>query len=112
MKLLRAIIRPEREREVVRALERAGIFALTKIPVTGRGRQGGATNGALAYAELAKTMILLVLEDERVDRAVTVVAHAAYTGNPGDGQIFVSPVEKTVRLRTGEIYVGANAEDD
>lgn len=111
MKLVRAIIRPEREREVVRALERAGIFALTKIPVTGRGRQGGATNGALAYAELAKLMLLLVLEDKQVDRAVTVVAHAAYTGNPGDGQIFVSPIEKTVRLRTGEIYVGANSED-
>ena len=110
MKLLRAIIRPEREREVIRALERAGIFALTKIPVTGRGRQGGATNGALAYAELSKTMLLLVLEDEKVDRAVTTIAHAAYTGNPGDGQIFVSPVEKTVRLRTGEIYAGANTE--
>ena len=111
MKMLRAIIRPEREREVVRALERAGIVALTKIPVTGRGRQGGATNGALAYAELAKTMLLLVLDDEQIDRAVTTIAHAAYTGNPGDGQIFVSPVEKTVRLRTGEIYVGANAEE-
>ncbi len=111
MKLLRAIIRPEREREVVRALERAGIVALTKFPVTGRGRQGGATNGALSYAELAKMMLLLVLDDEQVDRAVTTIAHAAYTGNPGDGQIFVSPIEKTVRLRTGEIYVGANAEE-
>lgn len=111
MKLLRAIIRPEREREVVRALERAGIFALTKVPVTGRGRQGGATNGALAYAELSKVMLLLVLEDEQVDRAITMVAHAAYTGYPGDGQIFVSPVEKTVRLRTGEIYASATAEE-
>lgn len=111
MKMVRAIIRPEREREVVRALERAGIFALTKVPVTGRGRQGGATNGALVYAELAKTMILVVLEDEQVDRAITTIAHAAYTGNPGDGQLFVSPVEKTVRLRTGEIYAGATAED-
>ncbi len=111
MKMVRAIIRPEREREVVRALERAGIFALTKVPVTGRGRQGGATNGALAYAELAKTMMLLVLEDEQVDRAVTTIAHAAYTGNPGDGQLFVSAVEKTVRLRTGEIYSTATSED-
>jgi len=112
MKLLRAIIRPEREREVVRALERAKIFAFTKIPVTGRGRQGGATNGALTYTELAKIMLLLVLEDDKVDRAITTVAHAAYTGNPGDGQIFISPIEKTVRLRTGEIYVGANAEEN
>ncbi len=112
MKLLRAIIRPEREREVVHALERVGIAAFTKIPVTGRGRQAGATNGGLVYTELSKTMFLLVLEDELVDRAVTTVAHAAYTGNPGDGQIFVSPVEKTVRLRTGEIYVGAGGEEE
>lgn len=112
MKLLRAIIRPEREREVVRALERAGIFALTKVPVTGRGRQGGATNGALTYAELAKTMLLLVLDDEQIDRAVTTVAHAAYTGNPGDGQIFISPIEKTVRLRTGEIYASATEGEE
>lgn len=111
MKLLRAIIRPERDREVVRALERAGILALTKIPVTGRGRQGGATNGAIAYAELAKIMLLLVLDDNEIDRAITTIAHAAYTGNPGDGQIFVSPIEKTVRLRTGEIYERAKAEE-
>lgn len=111
MKLLRAIVRPERERDVVRALERAGIVALTKIPVTGRGRQGGATNGALGYAELAKVMILIALQDEQVDRAVTVIAHAAYTGNPGDGQIFISPVEKVVRLRTGEMY-GASAMEE
>ncbi|MEK7795438.1 MAG: P-II family nitrogen regulator [Candidatus Hydrogenedentota bacterium] len=110
MKIVRAIIRPEREREVVHALERAGIVALTKIPVTGRGRQGGATNGALVYTELAKTMLLLVLDDDRVDRAVTVIAHAAYTGNPGDGQLFVSPVEKAVRLRTGEMYPSADGE--
>ena len=57
-------------------------------------------------------MFLLVLEDELVDRAVTTVAHAAYTGNPGDGQIFISPVEKTVRLRTGEIYIGAGREEE
>lgn len=92
MKLLRAIIRPEREREVVRDLERMGVFALTKVPVTGRGRQGGATNGTLSYAELSKTMLLIVLEETQVDRAVTMVSHAAYTGHPGDGQIFISPV--------------------
>ena len=57
-------------------------------------------------------MLLRVLGDEQIDRAVTTIAHAAYTGNPGDGQIVVSPVEKTVRLRTGEIDVGANAEEE
>jgi len=104
MKMIRAIIRPDRDREVVRALEDAGIFALTKMPVTGRGRQGGAESGSLRYQELAKLMLLVVVADEQVDAAVTAIAHAAYTGYPGDGRIFVSDVAKSVRIRTGEIH--------
>lgn len=103
MKMVRAIIRPEREPNVIRALENIGIFAMTKIPVTGRGRQGGVQVGALSYAEMAKVMLLVVVPDEQVDAAVTTIAHAAYTGYPGDGRIFILPVEKAVRLRTGEI---------
>jgi len=103
MKLIRAIIRPECEPRVMQALESVGVYALTKIPVTGRGRQGGAQMGNLAYLELAKVMLLIVLPDDQIDAAVTTLAHAGYTGYPGDGRIFVSKVNKTVRLRTGEI---------
>lgn len=103
MKMIRAIIRPECEARVMRALEGMGVYALTKIPVTGRGRQGGAQSGNLSYLELAKIMLLVVLPDDQADAAVTTLAHAAYTGYPGDGRIFVSKVDKTVRLRTGEI---------
>ncbi len=103
MKLIRAIIRPECEPRVMQALESVGVFALTKIPVTGRGRQGGAQTGNLAYLELAKVMLLIVLPDDQIDAAVTTLAHAGYTGYPGDGRIFISKVDKTVRLRTGEI---------
>lgn len=103
MKMLRAIIRPETEYKVVQALEKLGIYAMTKVPVTGRGRQGGVEAGRLHYTELAKLMLMIVVEDSQADAAITTLAHAAYTGYPGDGQIFISPVEKTIRLRTGEI---------
>ena len=112
MKLIRAIIRPEREERVVRALERQGLYALTKLPVTGRGRQGGAQVGGLHVAELAKIMLLLVVPAAQADQAVTTIAHAAYTGYPGDGRIFVSAVEKAVRLRTGEIDGGGNGDGE
>ena len=106
--MLKAIIRPEREPYVIRALERIGVFALTKVPVTGRGRQGGAEVEGLGYSELSKVMLLVVLEDDRVDETVTTIAHSAYTGYPGDGRIFVTAVDKAVRLRTGEIYQRAS----
>ncbi len=109
MKMIRAIIRPELEYRVIEALEQIGEFALTKIPITGRGRQGGVEAGSLHYAELAKVMMMLVVPDERVDAVLTTLAHAAYTGFPGDGRIFITPVEKTVRIRTGEIVAEAQS---
>ena len=104
MKMLRAIIRPECEDRVVKALERIGVNAMTKIPVTGRGRQGGVQAGALCYTELAKVMLMICLPDEKAEQAITAIGRAAYTGFPGDGRIFITDVEKTVRLRTGEIH--------
>lgn len=103
MKMIRALVRPEREMQVVQALEKVGEFALTKFPVTGRGRQGGVQSGMVHYSEVAKVMFMLVVPDERADIAVTTISHAAYTGYPGDGRIFISNVETAVRLRTGEI---------
>lgn len=103
MKMIRAIIRPECEAKVVQALEKQGIVAMTKFPVNGRGRQGGVESGRLHYTEMAKLMLMIVAPDDKVDSAVTTIAHAGYTGFPGDGRIFIAPVSKTVRLRTGDI---------
>lgn len=102
LRLVRAIVRPEREFEVVEALEKAGFVAMTKFDVLGRGRQRGLQVGAAKYDEVAKVMLMLVVETDRVATAVEVIKTAARTGNFGDGKIFVTPVEDAYTIRTGE----------
>lgn len=102
MKMIRAVIRPERETEVVTCLERAGFFACTKFDVLGRGRQRGIKIGSARYEEIAKLMLMLVVEDRDLERAMDIIKIAARTGNFGDGKIFVSPVEQALTIRTGE----------
>jgi nitrogen regulatory protein PII 1 len=102
MKMIRAIVRPEASDAVTEGLEEAGFFSLTKINVFGRGKQKGITLGSVHYDELPKTMILAVVDDKSVDEVIKIVKYKAYTGNFGDGKIFVSPVEDAVTVRTGE----------
>lgn len=102
MKMIRAIVRPEREEVVAEALAKNGFAALTKFGVSGRGRQRGIQVGAAVYEEMAKSAILLVVEDEKVDSAVGTIQEAARTGNFGDGKVFVSPVEAVYTIRTGK----------
>ena len=102
MKLLRAIIRPEREEQVVQALEAAGIVSLTKTDVLGRGQQRGIQVGATVYDELPKAKLLIVVEDAKLETAIAAITAAAKTGQPGDGKIFVSPVEAAYTIRTGQ----------
>lgn len=101
MKLVKAIIRPEKEAAVVRALEEVGIWAMSKWDVLGRGRQRGIQVGPSVYEELPKQCLLLVVEDEQVQQAVDAITDAARTGSPGDGRIFVSAVETAYTVRTG-----------
>ncbi|ADC89045.1 nitrogen regulatory protein P-II [Thermocrinis albus DSM 14484] len=105
MKLVRAFIRPEKEQEVVLALEGAGFPALTKMSVLGRGKQKGLKIGDVTYEELPKTLLLIVVKDEEVEKVVNTIMNHARTGNIGDGKIFVSPVEKAITIRTGEVEV-------
>jgi nitrogen regulatory protein PII 1 len=102
MKMIRAFIRPEKEQEVVQALEGAGFPSLTKVPVFGRGKQKGLTVGPVHYDELPKTLIMTVVDDKDMDRVVQVINDKARTGFFGDGKIFVSPVEQAFTVRTGE----------
>lgn len=102
MKMIRAIIRPEKEDEVISALETAGFPSVTKMDVLGRGKQRGIQVGSAVYDELAKTMLMVVVEDEKVEACSSAISTAARTGNYGDGKIFVSPVESTLTIRTAK----------
>ncbi|WP_324332289.1 P-II family nitrogen regulator [Methylomusa anaerophila] len=98
--MIRAMIRPEKADDVTDGLEEAGFGALTKMNVVGRGKQKGITFGNSHYDEIPKVMILIVVKDDDVEEAVNVITKKAYTGNFGDGKIFVSAVEKAVTVRT------------
>lgn len=102
MKLIRAIIRPEREEAVLGRLEAAGLFAVTKMPVLGRGKQRGIQVGPVHYDLLSKSMLLLIVSEEEYPRAIAAIDQGAGTGHPGDGKIFVQEVSESYTIRTGE----------
>jgi len=103
MKKVEAYIRPEKLDEVKRALEKEGCVGMTVIDVMGRGEQSGIT---LEYRErpvqvdlLPKVKIELFVDDEAVDALVDTIRGSARTGKAGDGRLFVSPVERSMRVR-------------
>ncbi|MYC39011.1 MAG: P-II family nitrogen regulator [Chloroflexi bacterium] len=102
MKMVRAIIRPEKEVAVAAALANDGFPAMTKWDVLGRGKQQGVQVGDHFYDELAKCMFMVVVEDDQVEAVTNSIQTAASTGFPGDGRVFVTSVESAFTLRTGE----------
>lgn len=106
MKMIQAVIRPSKMEEVKEALDRAGYASLTSIEVKGRGRQKGITQmwrgEEYKVDMLPKVKVELVVPDDKEEEVIELIKNAARTGNIGDGKIFVLPVEKTVRIRTGE----------
>jgi nitrogen regulatory protein PII 1 len=102
MQMIRAIVRPAKESEVVEALEKEGFVSLTKMEVFGRGKQKGIHTAEVQYDELPKTMLMLVVEDENKSKVVDIIQQSAYTGKYGDGKIFVSPMNEAYTIRTGE----------
>ena len=100
MKMTRAIVRPDKAEEVVDALAESGYVALTKIDVIGRGKQKGIRIDEIYYDELPKVMLILVSESENTDEIVQIINDTAFTGNYGDGKVFVSPVEEAYTVRT------------
>lgn len=102
MRMIRAIIRPEKVEDVVNALEKEGFISLTKIDVFGRGKQKGIQVGSTVYDELPKVMLMIVVENEQVEKIVNVVEDSARTGNIGDGKIFITAVDEAYTIRTGE----------
>ena len=106
MKQITAIIKPFKLEEAREALADVGVTGLTVTEVKGFGRQKGHTEmyrGAEYVVDfLPKVMIEVVVADEAVERCVEAIVKAARTGKIGDGKIFVTPVERVVRIRTGE----------
>jgi nitrogen regulatory protein P-II 2 len=106
MKIVMAIIKPFKLEEVRDALTGIGVHGLTVTEVKGYGRQKGHTEiyrGAeYAVSFLPKLKIEVAVADELVGGAIEAIAAAARTGQIGDGKIFVTPLERAVRIRTGE----------
>jgi nitrogen regulatory protein P-II 1 len=106
LKKIEAIIRPFKLDDVKIALVNAGIVGMTVSEVRGFGRQKGQTEryrGSEYTVEfLQKLKIEIVVDDEKIDMVVDKVISAARTGEIGDGKIFISPVDKVIRIRTSE----------
>jgi nitrogen regulatory protein P-II 1 len=108
MKKIEAIIRTERMNPVKQGLEEMGVMGMTIYEVHGRGEQKGLefTNRAGKYRIdlLPKTKMEIIVNDDMVDKVVDKILATAKTGEIGDGKIFISPVEKAIRIRTGEVF--------
>jgi nitrogen regulatory protein P-II 1 len=106
MKKIEAIIRPERLQAVQDALDELGVSGLTVSDVMGCGRQKGYTEqyrGSRANISLLpKIKIESVVPSDVVEQTVDAITAAAYTGETGDGRLFVIDVDQAVRIRTGE----------
>jgi nitrogen regulatory protein P-II 1 len=106
MKKVEAIIKPFKLDDVREALAEIGITGMTVSEVKGFGRQKGHTElyrGAEYMVDfLPKVKIELVIQDEILERAIDVIVDIARTGKIGDGKIFVTDVERVIRIRTGE----------
>ncbi|MBJ7286372.1 MAG: hypothetical protein RJB29_472 [Actinomycetota bacterium] len=106
MKLITAIIKPQKLDDVKEALVAAGIIGMTVSEAKGFGRQLGLTEvyrGAQYKVDLIPKIRLEVLVSAKnADKAIKLITDAARTGNIGDGKVWATPVESVIRVRTGE----------
>ncbi|SRR5204862_3593073 len=106
MKLITTIVRPERLPEVKEALFRAGVTGITVSRVSGHGGEQevvGQYRGTTVVMEFhEKVKIEMVCSEPFVEPTVKAILSAARTGEVGDGKIFVQPIERVIRIRTGE----------
>ena len=106
MKYIIAIIKPHRLEQVREALANLGVEGMTVSEVKGHGRQKGHTEiyrGAEYVVNfLPKVKVEIAVSEDMAEKVVETIREAAQTGQIGDGKIFVLPVEKVVRIRTGE----------
>ena len=105
-KKIEAIIREERLDDVMDALKEIGIVGMNVFEVRGHGRQGGVAlagrAGSYQIDMLPRIQLNIVLSDHNVEKTIEAIRRVATTGRPGDGLIFIYPVDDVVRIRTGE----------
>ncbi len=111
LKKIEAIIREDKVNDVREALNEIGIVGMNMFEVRGHGRQGGiqlvGRAGTYQINMLPKIQINIVLNKRNLDAALEAILKSAYTGEQGDGIIFVTPVEDVIRVRTRERGPGA-----
>jgi len=107
MKLIKTIIKPERFEFVKKALEEKGFVSMTTAEVRGRGEQKGISleyrGGVMTVDMLPKIQIEIVVPEKDAEAVIAIITESARTGKIGDGKIFVIPVEKAIKVRTGAV---------
>lgn len=105
-KKIEAIIREERLDDVMEALKEIGIVGMNVFEVRGHGRQGGVAltgrAGSYQIDMLPRMQLNIILSDHNVEKTIEAIRKVAATGRPGDGLIFIYPVDDVVRIRTGQ----------
>ncbi|PKN71748.1 MAG: transcriptional regulator [Deltaproteobacteria bacterium HGW-Deltaproteobacteria-12] len=111
LKKIEAIIREDKVNDVKDALVDIGILGMNMFEVRGHGRQGGiqlvGRAGTYQITVLPKIQINIILSDHNLEAAIEAILKSAYTGEQGDGIIFIYPVEDVIRIRTRERGQGA-----
>ena len=106
MKLILAVVKPFKLEEVRTALDKIGVRGMTVSEANGYGRQKGHTEiyrgSEYTSAFMPKVRLEMAVADNEVDRTIDAIRAAARTGQIGDGKIFVLPMERAIRVRTGE----------
>jgi nitrogen regulatory protein PII len=109
--MITALVRPSKVDAVKSALVSLDIVGMTVAEVRGFGRQKGQVEryrgNEFTVDFLSKSKIIVVVDDSKVEAAISAISEAARTGEIGDGKIFITPVETAVRIRTGERGVSA-----
>ncbi|MBP8082060.1 MAG: P-II family nitrogen regulator [Spirochaetes bacterium] len=104
MLMIRAIVRPDKVNVVMETLMQEGFPAVTKMNVSGRGKQRGIKIGDVTYDEIPKELLMIVVPDADKDLVIKTIMASARTGEQGafgDGKIFVSPVEEVYTVSSG-----------
>lgn len=105
MLMIKAIVRPEKADAVLAELSAAGFPSVSKMDILGRGKQKGIQIGELFYDQIAKKMLIIVIQDEDKDDVIGIIMRTARTGTKGafgDGKIFVLPVQEAYTISTGK----------